>query len=499
MPSCGADRVGGDGHALEHAVGERLQQHAVHERAGVALVAVADDVFRARRGLPDQRATCARSGSRRRRARAGRCASDWCRSVASGERRLGTLAAGTQPSGAGIRPGRAGRRGRSARWRGAAAGPGTRRPVLARIDARPAAGRPLVGQTCRAATAGRDRRSRFQSARRYGSKWRSRSGLRSVAGRSTRGVTRRARGGGRLQAGVDGRRFGAGRTTSTSGVWWHMPTQPTGLTTAGSLGARAGSSIDLAAHLGAAAGDAAGARRPMRICALTAGMQAAGGPCGGPDCGRRALRLEEVVDQRCRHDAGGQVAVGDAVDLHHRRQRAAAEAGDPLEGEPAVAVGVLAVVEPQVPAAGPRGPGRAPLTWQAVPWQTLMMCCPTGSVAELGVEGGDAGDGRGGDVGRSQTRSQGLGAAGSGSAPGSPAGSGSPPQVRGHGCARPRRRRRGRAVGPGVGAQWASTRVWDRQDESSGSCSLSTGCDRLGWPKPPRALPWAIMGAGRWP
>ena len=39
----GADRVGGDGHALEHAVRIALEDAAVHEGAGVALVGVADD------------------------------------------------------------------------------------------------------------------------------------------------------------------------------------------------------------------------------------------------------------------------------------------------------------------------------------------------------------------------------------------------------------------------------------------------------------------------
>src|SRR5262249_54058548 len=39
----GADRVAGDGHALEHAVRVALQHAAVHERAGVALVGVAHD------------------------------------------------------------------------------------------------------------------------------------------------------------------------------------------------------------------------------------------------------------------------------------------------------------------------------------------------------------------------------------------------------------------------------------------------------------------------
>ena len=40
-----ADGPGGDCHAFDDAVGERFQQHAVHECAGIAFVAVADDVF----------------------------------------------------------------------------------------------------------------------------------------------------------------------------------------------------------------------------------------------------------------------------------------------------------------------------------------------------------------------------------------------------------------------------------------------------------------------
>ena len=43
-PLLGADGVGGDGQPLDHAVGVGLEHQAVHERAGVALVAVADHV-----------------------------------------------------------------------------------------------------------------------------------------------------------------------------------------------------------------------------------------------------------------------------------------------------------------------------------------------------------------------------------------------------------------------------------------------------------------------
>ena len=51
----GADGVGGDDHALEHARGGRPRARAVHEGAGVALVGVADEVL-----LPGP-APCARN------------------------------------------------------------------------------------------------------------------------------------------------------------------------------------------------------------------------------------------------------------------------------------------------------------------------------------------------------------------------------------------------------------------------------------------------------
>ena len=46
-----AHGVGGDGHAFDHAVGIAFQDAAVHERAGVALVAVADHVLHVAAGL----------------------------------------------------------------------------------------------------------------------------------------------------------------------------------------------------------------------------------------------------------------------------------------------------------------------------------------------------------------------------------------------------------------------------------------------------------------
>ena len=68
----GADRVGGDRHALEHAVRIALEHAAVHERAGIAFVAVADDELAAAGGPWRRCSTSARSGSRRRRVRAAR-------------------------------------------------------------------------------------------------------------------------------------------------------------------------------------------------------------------------------------------------------------------------------------------------------------------------------------------------------------------------------------------------------------------------------------------
>ena len=44
--------VGGDGEPFQHAVGVRFQNEAVHERAGVTFVTVADDVLRLARLRP---------------------------------------------------------------------------------------------------------------------------------------------------------------------------------------------------------------------------------------------------------------------------------------------------------------------------------------------------------------------------------------------------------------------------------------------------------------
>ena len=67
-----ADRVGGDRHAFEHALRIAFQNAAIHERAGVALVAVADHVLQRRRQPWPPCPTSGRSDSRRRRGRAAR-------------------------------------------------------------------------------------------------------------------------------------------------------------------------------------------------------------------------------------------------------------------------------------------------------------------------------------------------------------------------------------------------------------------------------------------
>ena len=50
----GADGVGADGHALDEAVRVAFQHRPVHERPGVALVGVAEDVLDVRLGLPGE-------------------------------------------------------------------------------------------------------------------------------------------------------------------------------------------------------------------------------------------------------------------------------------------------------------------------------------------------------------------------------------------------------------------------------------------------------------
>ena len=69
-----ADGVAGDGHALDDAVRVAFEHAAVHERAGVALVGVAEDVLGVVVLLLGEAATSGRWGSRRRRGRAGRTA-----------------------------------------------------------------------------------------------------------------------------------------------------------------------------------------------------------------------------------------------------------------------------------------------------------------------------------------------------------------------------------------------------------------------------------------
>ena len=70
----GADGVGGDDHAFEQPVRVALDHGAVHERAGVAFVGVADQVLLVARRLAGELPLLAGRETRRRRGRAGRSA-----------------------------------------------------------------------------------------------------------------------------------------------------------------------------------------------------------------------------------------------------------------------------------------------------------------------------------------------------------------------------------------------------------------------------------------
>ncbi len=48
----GSHRSRRDGHSFDHSIRKRLEQHAVHECAGIPLIAVADNVLRVTGGLP---------------------------------------------------------------------------------------------------------------------------------------------------------------------------------------------------------------------------------------------------------------------------------------------------------------------------------------------------------------------------------------------------------------------------------------------------------------
>ena len=67
-----ADRVGRDQHAFEHAMRIAFEHAAIHERAGIAFVGVADDVFLRADRLSRPCSTSGRWDIPRRRARASR-------------------------------------------------------------------------------------------------------------------------------------------------------------------------------------------------------------------------------------------------------------------------------------------------------------------------------------------------------------------------------------------------------------------------------------------
>ena len=132
-----------------------------------------------------------------------------------------------------------------------------------------------------------------------------------------------------------------GGISSTSGVWWHIPTQPTCLTTAAAPRRGQGPAdglVDLPAAQGHAArpqADADLAHRAVVCC-----RRQIGGPAF-------AVLREKGLD----HLAGAvrvEVAVGHIVDLDHRGQRAAAQAGDLLDREQPLGIGIVAAADAQV-------------------------------------------------------------------------------------------------------------------------------------------------------
>ncbi len=356
MPSSAPDGQGGDGHALDDAVGERLQEHAVHERAGVALVAVADDVLLLARRPRGPRPTSARWGSPPRRGRAGRCAST-SSMISSGESSLQAVPQGLEAVVA---------------------------EVFVQVD-RVELAAVLGGQVLLRAEERADRRVAHvdgvarrsgrptSSVSRRSSQRRRRWPIRRT--QPLRLEVRRARCRGR-------RRPAPGRTAATGRRRRDQLDQRRLVAHAHAAdaldhGRRAGLGqrladrlVDLAAALGHAAGAQADADLAQRRRPAAAGAAAA--PAWPSRCcSRKSSSTSPTVLRR-------ELAVGHAVDLDHRGQRAAAQAGDLLDGEQARRRRCPRRRRSSGAARRASWTSSEPFTWQAVPWQTLMMCSPTG-------------------------------------------------------------------------------------------------------------------------
>src|SRR5262249_36007072 len=110
------------------------------------------------------------------------------------------------------------------------------------------------------------------------------------------------------------------------------------------------------------------------------------------------LRAGQEVPDRAVHGARGQVAVDRVVDLDDGRQRAAAEAGDLVDGDFALGVGVLVVRDAAAQADAVDDQLRA-LHVAGRTDADIDRVAAGRLVAELGVEGRDARDARGRDLG----------------------------------------------------------------------------------------------------
>ena len=91
-----------------------------------------------------------------------------------------------------------------------------------------------------------------------------------------------------------------------------------------------------------------------------------------------ALLPGQIFADLARRFLRGGIAHRRVAHLHHRRERATAQAGDRFDGELPRRVRVRARRNAQAAVATRPPPSPAPATWQAVPWQTRRMCLPAG-------------------------------------------------------------------------------------------------------------------------
>ena len=108
------------------------------------------------------------------------------------------------------------------------------------------------------------------------------------------------------------------------------------------------------------------------------------------------MEFQEIMDH-APDGVGGEVPVSDLVDLDGRGEGAAAQAGDFLDGEKLVGVGVLVVFEVELTADGVVNQ-RSAFDMTGGADTNADHVFPDGAVAKLTVKSGDAGDGGRGNL-----------------------------------------------------------------------------------------------------